>query len=154
LGVNTPSGERFTRNGAFIVDGDGQLATADGYKIQGEGGGPLDVGGGAVSIDSTGAVLVDDQPIGRLGIVEFEDPRVLQHEGANLFMLPEQGAAQPIPAQETQLAPGMLEGSNVQAPVEMASMLLGLRAYAANQKVINSVDDTLGRLINDVGAPA
>ncbi len=149
--VTTPDGQRYTRNGAFKVDQDGQLATSDGYKIQGDGGGPITVSGGAVSFDRSGNVLIDNQPVGKLGIVEFADVKALQHDGTNLFA---SATGTGTPATNTEVAPGTLEGSNVQLPVEMASMILGLRAYAANQKVISSVDDTLTRLIDDVGTPA
>jgi flagellar basal body rod protein FlgG len=44
--------------------------------------------------------------------------------------------------------------SNVNLPQEMINMILGLRAYAANQKVINTMDETTTRLIEQVGMPA
>ncbi|MCC6487109.1 MAG: hypothetical protein IT364_06375, partial [Candidatus Hydrogenedentes bacterium] len=66
----------------------------------------------------------------------------------------EQALAQSAPATETSVAGKSLEASNVQVPAEMAQMILGVRAYTANQKVINAVDETMGRLISDVGAPA
>ncbi|MBX7256795.1 MAG: flagellar hook-basal body protein [Candidatus Hydrogenedentes bacterium] len=154
IGVETPGGERYTRNGSFIVDVDGQLATQDGYKIQSAGGGAIDVGEGKVRIDDTGAVTVDGQLVGEIRIVEFQEPRLLEQEGGSLFFASEPVAAQATAATETRLIAGSLEASNVQAPVEMAEMMLGLRAYEANQRVITAVDETAGRLINDVGSPA
>ncbi len=154
IGVETPDGERFTRNGTFIVDLDGQLATPDGFKIQSSGGGPLDVGEGRVTIDDTGQVSVDGQVAGQIRLVEFAEPRLLEQAGNNLYFASDAVAAQAIDAEDTRVVSGALESSNVQAPVEMAEMLLGLRAYEANQKVITTVDETVGRLINDVGSPA
>lgn len=154
FGVETPGGERYTRNGAFVIDIDGQLATPDGYKIQSTGGGAIDVGDGKVSIDDTGQVSVNGLPVGQIRIVEFQEPRLLEQEGSNLYFASEPVAQQAVEATETRLISGSLEASNVQAPVEMAEMLVGLRAYEANQKVITTVDETVGRLINDVGSPA
>ena len=36
--VNTPQGERFTRNGQLKLSGDGTLVTSEGYRVQGVGG--------------------------------------------------------------------------------------------------------------------
>jgi flagellar basal body rod protein FlgG len=36
----------------------------------------------------------------------------------------------------------------------MTDMLLGLRAYEANQKVIQTLDASMGRLIEQVGMPS
>jgi flagellar basal body rod protein FlgG len=35
----------------------------------------------------------------------------------------------------------------------MVQMMLGARVYAANQRVINAIDETTGRLINEVAMP-
>ena len=38
LAVQTPQGERYTRNGSFEIDAKGELVTSDGYKVLGDGG--------------------------------------------------------------------------------------------------------------------
>lgn len=38
IAVQSPQGERYTRNGAFELDAQGTLVTSDGYKVVGEGG--------------------------------------------------------------------------------------------------------------------
>ncbi|MBM3289566.1 MAG: flagellar basal-body rod protein FlgF, partial [Candidatus Hydrogenedentes bacterium] len=149
--VDTPAGERFTRNGAFTINAEGQLTTSDGHTVLSDGG-AIDAGGGNVEFDKDGTVLVNNAPAGRLRIVEFEDPRLLERYGQGLFA--PAGDAEPRPAETTTVVPGGLEASNVQVPFEMAQMTLGMRMYNANQKVINSVDETVGRLINEVGMPA
>lgn len=152
LAVETPQGERFTRNGDLTIDADGQLATADGYKILGDGG-AIDVSGGNVEFDTQGNVIVNNESVGKLRVVEFENPRLLERYGQGLYA-PVEKAGAPRPGDNTSIVPGALEGSNVQIPFEMAQMTLGLRLYNANEKVINSVDETVGRLINEVGMPA
>ena len=44
--------------------------------------------------------------------------------------------------------------SNVNLPEETIALLLGARAYSANQRVINAIDDTAGQVISRVGMPA
>ena len=151
LAVETPAGERFTRNGEFTVNAEGQLTTTDGYPILSDGG-ALDVNGGNVEFNSDGTVLVNNETVGKLRLVELDDPSLLERFGQSLFG-PVESAGAPRPGDNTSVVPGGLEGSNVQIPFEMAQMTLGLRMYNANQKVINSVDETMGRLINEVGMP-
>ncbi|MBN2308321.1 MAG: flagellar hook-basal body protein [Candidatus Hydrogenedentes bacterium] len=152
LSVDTPQGERFTRSGQFSIDADGQLATAEGYKVLGLGG-AIDVAGGTVEIGRSGLVSVDGQPAGVLRITEFEDPHMLSRQGHTLYSASDQARARSSAATDTEVAPNSLEMSNVQVAAEMAKMTLGLRAYSANQRVINVFDETMSRLINEVGAP-
>lgn len=151
LAVETPEGERFTRDGDFSINAQGQLATSDGYPVLSEGG-PIDVNGGKVEFDADGTVIVNNEAAGKLRIAEFDDPRLLERYGKSLYA-PSDGAGAPRPGDSTSVVAGGLEGSNVQIPFEMAQMTLGLRLYNANQKVINSVDESVGRLINEVGMP-
>src|SRR3712207_3865628 len=41
--VQTPAGERYTRNGAFEINGQGQLVTSDGHLVLGQSG-PITIG--------------------------------------------------------------------------------------------------------------
>jgi len=41
--------------------------------------------------------------------------------------------------------------SNVDLPREMIQMMLGMRAYEANQRVIQGIDASIGQLIEQVG---
>ena len=44
-----------------------------------------------------------------------------------------------------------IEGSNVNVVDEMVKMITISRAYQAGQKVINTVDETLDKTVNQVG---
>src|SRR3712207_2739396 len=44
FGVQTPQGVRYTRNGQFTADGNGNLVTREGYQVLGRNGGPVRVG--------------------------------------------------------------------------------------------------------------
>lgn len=151
--VDTPDGILYTRNGRFTVDGEGQLATAEGHKVLSAGGAPIDVSGGRFEVDASGTVLIDGLNAGQISITEFEQPHLLSRRGDSLYYAPEAALAASAPAQNTRVAPGSLEMSNVQLPYEMAQMMLGLRAYGANQRVINCMDETMSRLIDQVAMP-
>src|SRR5690606_30112533 len=117
--------ERWTRNGAFTLDSTGTLVDLEGNPVLGEAGpirfSPEDTG---ITITRTGAVLTAEGTKGKLRIVEFEDPRVLNREGANLFS----GGA-PEPATETTVLQGAIERSNVSGVAEMTEMIRVSRAY-------------------------
>lgn len=151
--VDTPGGERFTRSGDFAVDVDGNLATPNGYKVQGEGGGPIDVRGGTVNIDQAGAVTVDGIPAGRIRVVEFEEPERLLRQGDSLYNATDEVRQRMTEGGNSSVQQSNLEMSNVNLPVEMGGMILGMRAYEANQRVIQTLDATIGRLIEQVAMP-
>jgi flagellar basal-body rod protein FlgG len=153
LVADTPNGPRYTRSGDLSIDGDGDLATRSGFKIQGVGGGAIPVGDGRVNIGLDGGVLVNGQPAGQLRLVEFENPERLLREGDSLYRASEEVAGQLATAGETFIQHKRLEMSNVNLPMEMGRMVIGMRAYEANQRVITTIDSTLGRLIDQVAVP-
>jgi len=152
--VETPRGERYTRAGAFAIDTEGHLATADGFKVQRSEGGPIDVRGGRMNVDREGNVTVNGVPAGSLQLVEFATPSRLERDGDSLYRASEEVAEGRQGADNTAVEHQHLEMSNVNLPQELTSMILGMRAYEANQKVIQTIDDSMGRLIDQVGFPA
>ena len=151
LTVGTPRGDRFTRGGNLAIDIDGDLSTPEGYKVLGAGGTPLNVTGGNLTIGENGVVYENGQEVGQLQLVEFEDDHMLTREGDGLYRASDAAMARSADAANTRVIHEALEMSNVNLPNEMIGMILGLRAYEANQKYINTIDETMGRLIDQVG---
>ena len=56
-----------------------------------------------------------------------------------------------ITASDAKVQQGCIEGSNVNVVDEMVKMITISRAYQAGQKVINTVDETLDKTVNQVG---
>ena len=154
LVVDTPGGERYTRSGKLLLDADGQLATPEGFKLLGAGGAPIAAGGGNLLILENGTVTVDGEAAGTLQLVEFEQANMLTHLGEGLYVASEAALERSGPAERTTVTHKALEMSNVNLPKEMIALLLGARAYAANQRVINAIDETASRVIERVGMPA
>ncbi|PCJ66196.1 MAG: flagellar basal-body rod protein FlgF [Candidatus Hydrogenedentota bacterium] len=149
--VDTPDGVRLTRSGRFSVGENGFIVTGNGNRLLGVSGEPIDVSGGMVQIDEAGNVYVNDEIRDQLSILEFDDPHALSREGYTLFRAADAVLASSRQAESTIIAPQSIEGSNVQLPVEMVNMMMALRAYAANQQVLQSVSETTGKLIDQVG---
>ncbi len=155
--VAAGSGEAYTRAGSFTLDSEGYLITPGGHKLLGEAG-PIRVSGRAWTVTTQGDVVCDGAVVDRLRVVDFEaraDGRPpLQRLGENLFSA---GRAAPVAREEarspkaSEIRQGYLEGSNVNVVAEMVNMISALRAFETNQKIIQAVDSTLDRVINEVG---
>ncbi len=143
--VQTPHGERYTRDGHFQLDKDGFIVTPDGSKVLGMNG-PIKVGGGKVEVNYLGEVLVDGEIVDRLRILDFPKPYRLRKEGANLFISEETG----YEPKDCKILQGFLEESSVNPVGEMVKMITAHRAYEASANAIKVMDELLGRVINEV----
>ena len=151
--ITTPQGTRFTRNGKLALDTESQLTSADGSKLEDVGDNPITVRGSNVTVNGQGEITASGQRVGQLKVVEFPDPHALTRVGEGLYAAPDSAVQQMTPATKTTVVHKALEMSNVNLPQEMVNMILGMRAYGANQKVINTIDDTSDKLIQQVAMP-
>lgn len=147
--VQTPQGIRYTRNGSFTLNSAGALITNTGFLVLGENG-PIFLSGTDIKISEDGGIYSDGEFIDRLRIVNFPNLSGLQKIGDSLF-LPTANSGGEIPAVNYRVYQGYLEMANVNTVKEMVEMIQCMRIYEANQKVIQSQDDTLQRLIVEVG---
>jgi flagellar basal-body rod protein FlgG len=147
--VNTPQGERYTRDGAFTMNADGYLVTKDGHIVLGENG-PIRLSPGDVSVDEKGNIINNGQLVDRLRIVDFSDYNALRKQGDNLFYLDNAVNTQIVSA-TGRIRQGYLEESNVNSVKEMVNMISVMRNYESNQKVVTAFDETLGKAVNEVG---
>ena len=153
--VQTPNGERYTRSGALQRSAQGDLVTADGYRVLGQNSQPINVGNaGRVDLSSEGIIRID-QPgqremleIGQLQIVDFADHKQLQKEGNSLFKATENAQRRQSNATVEQSA---LEMANTNAVTEMIHLIAAFRSYEINSKAVQSHDNLMGRAVNDLG---
>lgn len=143
--VETPEGIRYTRNGAFNLDAERFLVTADGYRVLGALG-PVQLPEGEIQITREGQILVDGQTVDTLRIVDFADLQQLQKVGSSLWTTEQQELAF-----NGQIHQGYLEGANVQPAEEMARMIAVLRLYETNQRVLQAHDQLTGKIVNEIG---
>ena len=135
--VEGEAGVRYTRTGQFQLNDLGELVTAAGDQVLDDAGGPIVLPAGAreVAVSADGTISTPDGILGRIDLVSFADEQAMRRVGGGLY---ETGQA-PDPAPPgTRLAQGMLEGSNVQAVLEMTDMMGVSRAYQSTQKLIES----------------
>jgi len=146
--VETPQGERYTRNGNFSLDPAGTLVDSSGAPVLSEAG-PLTLTGNRIVIDATGEVFVDEQSVGRLAIKNFTSTASLVREGKSHFA-PRPGAnLEPAPA-SAHVRSKSLERSNVETMDEMVRMMTLMREYEASQRMVRLQSDALGRTVNEL----
>jgi len=145
--VQTPAGERYTRNGAFYIDQLGYLVDGEGNFLLGENG-PINVGGLNFRVDQGGEVWVGDQFADRIRVVSFADNATLRKQGSNLFF----SQAGPLPAANPyRVMQGFLENSNVDIGREMVDMLQIFRTYETNQRMLTMIDESVGKAVTEIG---
>jgi len=171
IAVQTPEGERYTRNGSFLIDSDGYLVTKDGYRVLGENG-PIQIKKNNFIVDENGNVFENAKYTGdpsrlvsmeenkwgqtvrldRLKIVSFPKIRYIKKMGESLYVATRYSEpAFIIQQNRPKVRQGFLEASNVNPVVEMVNLIEVHRTYEANQKMIQAHEAALGRVINEVG---
>jgi len=149
--VDTPAGRRYTRAGNFTLDAENQLVTREGYTVLGDGAPVVldDTTGVGVWLSDDGRFFVDETESGRLDVVRFANPQLLERSGMNLFSASDETGPE-IPS-DSRVRQGFLETSNVN-PVETMMHLIDLyRAYEAQQKALQAGDQMDNRAANDLG---
>jgi flagellar basal-body rod protein FlgG len=167
--VQTPYGERYTRNGSFLIGSEGMLVTKQGYPVLGENG-PIRLKLNNFVVDEDGVVYENDEyaddperlvsmrenewedavRVDRLRIVDMRNTRYIRKQGDSFWRATEEsGEAFVMQDARPQVHQGFLETSNVNPVTEMVQLIEVNRAYEANQKAIQSQDQMTGRLINE-----
>lgn len=168
--VETANGERFTRNGTFVLGKEGLLLTKEGEPVNGENG-PIRIKKNNFVIDGAGRVFQNgaysDNPerlvsveenqwenmelVDTLKLVDFTRPRYLRKQGDSLWMdTVESGPALNLnESLRPKVYQGFLEASNVNPVREMVNLIEVNRAYEANQKTIQTQDNLAGKLLNE-----
>jgi flagellar basal-body rod protein FlgG len=155
--VTLPGGETgYTRSGAFHLNGQGQIVTAEGYQLE-----PaitIPAGATSVMISKDGIVsavvagTADPQQVGTIELAQFQNPAGMAARGGNIYTatIASGDPATATPGAEGlgTLAQGFLEDSNVSVVEEMVNMILGQRAYEANSRVIRAADEMLQQINN------
>jgi flagellar basal-body rod protein FlgG len=144
--VNTPQGERYTRNGNFTRSQAGEMVTQEGSAVLGDSG-PLALPDGDLQVGEKGEVYVDGAQVGKLRIVTFANLQSLESAGQSQFSTTEPA----VPATSSTVRQGYVERANFDLVHEMIQMMTTFRYYETAQKAVQMQDETLGRAVNQVG---
>jgi flagellar basal-body rod protein FlgF len=146
--IQTTDGDRYTRDGRFLRDAEGNLVTVDGNKVLDQDGQPITLEEGDVGIGLDGMIYVDNEEVTKIGLFTFENPITdLTRDPSNMYI-----------ATGTALETGVgtirqstLEMSNVNISQMMTQMISVARNYEAAQKLVTVQDSLLGKTISTLG---
>ncbi|PWW08385.1 flagellar basal-body rod protein FlgG [Paenibacillus cellulosilyticus] len=150
---------RYTRDGRFDLDAQGYLVTSEGTRVLGTNGQPIQFQQG-VSMDDL--VLTSDYRFvdgltgadtgNALQLTRINNPNMLVREGNGKFRLEGDTEAVAVTAADgVEVRQGYYERSNVDAAQSSVDLMAALRAYEANQKVVQFYDKSLDKAVNEVG---
>jgi flagellar basal-body rod protein FlgG len=150
--IQMPDGRTaYARDGSFELDAEGRLVTQDGYLID-----PaitIQADTQSVSINAAGVVsgvapgATESQQLGQITLARFINTGGLESIGDNLYVAT--GASGPAiegnPDTDSfgSIQQGYLEEANVNAVVEITSLIQAQRAYEMNSRVISAADQMM-----------
>ncbi len=145
----------YTRDGAFQVNSEGTVVTANGDVLQPQ----ITIPSGTVTLTvaKDGTVSSTDSAgtattLGQIQLTSFINPAGLQSIGDNLYLeTTASGTANTANANANgmgSLQQGFVETSNVNVVEELITMITAQRAYEINSKAIQASDQMLQKLAN------
>jgi flagellar basal body rod protein FlgG len=140
-----------TRNGEFLIDRAGRLALANdkGQAVLDNKQDPIQLDSTqGVSIANDGTVSQGGKIVAKLGLFDIADPAQLHKDGGTLLGFPK---GTTLATATATLHPQALERSNVEPAGELTQLMDTQRQLEANANMIHIQDETLDKLVNDVG---
>jgi flagellar basal body rod protein FlgG len=141
---------RLTRDGRFSVDSEGYLSTAVGkHRVLDNQLKPISLSAGRIEVTRDGRIMQEGGPAGRVGLFDVPKRNSLAKTGGNLLTYPD--IASSLRPATGEIQGGALEHSNADPTTELTALMDAQRQLEANANMIRYQDQTLGRLVNDVG---
>lgn len=141
----------YTRAGNFHVNVDGYLVTDNGDYVMGKNSATgaderIKVGDGKITTTQNGDISINGTLSYKLDLADFNDYTKLKKIGDNLYQ-----GQNPIQNAEVSVKNCALEKSNVNLMTGMTDMMTAMRIFESDQKVVQSIDSTVDKAVNDVG---
>lgn len=150
--IQTPEGERYTRNGSFSVDENGYLILNELGQVLSEDNQPIQITSEEFAADG-GTFRLDGETFATLKVVDFADYDQLHKEDNGLFSTDQAQiqAMDEIGGGETGILWKAVEKSNVDMVEEMTAMMSSQRALQSAAQVLKMYDQLLGKASTDIG---
>ncbi len=141
-----------TRDGRFSVSNQGRLVmNASGNEVLGADGKAIEINGRLpIAIGADGTITQNGAAVGRIGLFDVADPAQLRKHGGSLLTSENLDFKQ-LSAGTGRMRSSFYERSNVEPSTELTTLMDAQRQLEANANMIRYQDQTLGRLVNDVG---
>ncbi|MFL0195505.1 flagellar basal-body rod protein FlgG [Clostridium sp. WILCCON 0269] len=142
--------EFYTRDGHFHVNTAGLLVDDQGNDVIGRNTqtgalGTINVGNGDITSDPYGNISINGTQKYKFYTVDFNNYNTLTKVGDNLYTGQNAVETNAVVTQKS------LEKSNVNLVSVMSDLITTMRTFETNQKAVQSIDETLDKLVNEVG---
>jgi len=150
--VDGDGGQRLTRRGSFTLDQQGFLVTAEGKRVQGDGG-DLQLGDaaqdGPIEIGNDGTIQVGLNRLGKVRVVSVPDPQQLERTDSSSFAPAGQAVTDATEGTYT-VRQGALEAANGSPVQNLVAMIETMRGFEAYMTATTRLDQVNERAISDV----
>ena len=146
----------YTRDGHLHINSKGFLVNDSGDNVMGrnlKSGAvePIRLEDDKATVDVNGNIMVNNTPTYKLQLVDFRgnnyNYKNLKKIGDNLYMGNNAKEYNDIAVKQS-----CLERSNVNVARETMELMTVMRTFETNSKVIQAIDETLGKAVNEVGS--
>jgi flagellar basal-body rod protein FlgF len=141
-----------TRDGRFTLNSARELITQSGKRVLDSSDQPIVVSGeGQASINKTGNVMLDGEPVSQIQIASIDNLDGLTKRGLGLFAFKGQDTRQAVPTEQIDLHQGFIEASGVDAIMTMMQVVAATKAVTGNARMISYHDKILDQAVNTLG---
>lgn len=98
-----------------------------------------------LTVEESGEIYADGQYVDRFALVDFENYDYVEAYGENLYRAVDGATQTDATATVNQ---GYLEASNINVVTEMVDMISIARDFESNQKIMNTIDEMLGKMVS------
>lgn len=146
--LDTPDGPRYTRNGNFRIDDNGDVVNSSNDHVMGTGGkitipSAEKMQQNDLTITKGGEIFMGQTMLGKIRLVTFNDMQKLLKTAGTMFKTEESPKDVAISDEKTTIRQGYLEESNVEALTEMVQLVELSRGFETDQRTMRYQDSTL-----------
>lgn len=152
--VQTSDGVKYSRNGHFNINPEGQLVTVDGFPVLGDGGAiAFEPSDRNIEFTQNGEIYAVNsgfrQLKATLNVTKFDDNNALEKISSNLFVASATGRPA-VNGEDYQLVSNSLEGSNVERVSQVTALVDITRAAKQVSKIMSDLDQQQRNAINKI----
>jgi flagellar basal-body rod protein FlgF len=152
LGIRTPAGVAYTRDGRMKMTENGELQTIDGFPVLDAGGSPIviDPTAGPPMIFRDGMINQGDNQVGAIGLFAIDRGAALTR-GPNSSVMPSIPARPVLEFSSNGVAQGFLENANVNPMTELTKLIATTRAFENVNGMYDTLDEAQKNAIRTLG---
>jgi flagellar basal-body rod protein FlgF len=153
LGIQTPAGPVYTRDGRLKMTPTGELQTLNGYAVLDAGSSPvqLDPNAGPPRIARDGAIAQNNRAVGAIGLFRIDEKASLRRFD-NSGVIPDRPATPAVEFSKIGMQQGFIERANVNPVMEMSKLIMVSRTFDAVSASLKDSESSMQEAIRTLGA--